>query len=80
MKQIFQLGETNRVVWKHYKLHLSISKFNQVSCGSESQSYYVPKIRNSLPFHKKTSENLKTVKDNIQNWNGSTYNCRMCQS
>ena len=28
----------------------------------------------------KSSENLKTFKDIIKNWNGSTCNCRMCQS
>ena len=28
----------------------------------------------------KSGENLKTFKDVIKNWNGSTCNCRMCQS
>ena len=80
MKQILQLGETNRLVWKQYKLHRSVSKVNQISCEEESQSYYVPKIWNSFLFHYKTSENLKTFKDIIKNWNGSTCNCRLCQS
>ena len=26
------------------------------------------------------SENLKTFKDIIKNWNGSAWNCRVCQS
>ena len=28
----------------------------------------------------KYSENLKASKDIIKNWNGSTCNCRVCQS
>ena len=80
MKQIFQLEETRKLVWKQYKPHLSVSKFNQISCGEESQSYYVPKILISLLFHGKTRESLKTFRDIIKNWNGSTCNCRVCQS
>ena len=80
MKQIFQLEETRKLVWKQYKPHLSVSKFNQISCGEESQSYYVPKILISLLFHDKTRESLKTFRDIIKNWNGSTCNCRVCQS
>ena len=78
MKQIFQLRETNRFR-NQYKLNLNVPKVNQVSYGEKSLGYYVPKIWNSLPFHVKTSENLKTFID-IKNWNGSTYNCRVCQS
>ena len=70
MKQIFQLEETNRTIQNQYKLNLRVPKVNQVS--------YVPKIWNSLPFHVKTSENLKTFKDIIKNWNGGTCNCRVC--
>ena len=80
MKQIFQLEETRKLVWKQYKPHLSVSKFNQISCGEESQSYYVPKLLISLLFHDKTRESLKTFRDIIKNWNSSTCNCRVCQS
>ena len=41
---------------------------------------YGPKIWNFLPFHVKTSENLKTFKNIIKNWNSSTCNCKVCQS
>ena len=79
MKQIFQLRETNRTVRNHYKLNLSVPKVNQVSYGEKRLRFYGPKIWNSLPFHVKTSKNLKTFED-IKNWNGSTCNCRVCQS
>ena len=72
MKQIFQLRETNRTVRNQCKLNLSVPKVNQVSYGEKSLRFYGPKICNSLPLHVKTSENLKTFKDIIQNWNGST--------
>ena len=75
MKQIFQLRETNRTVRNQYKLNLNVPKVNQVSYGEKRLRYYGPKIWNSLPFHVKTSENLKTFKDIIKNWNGSTCNC-----
>ena len=80
MKQIFQLRETNRTIQNEYKLNLSFPKVNQVSYGEKSLRYYGPKIRNSLPFHVKASENLKTFKDVIKNWNGSTCNCMVCQN
>ena len=80
MKQIFQLRETNRTVRNQYKLNLSVLKANQVSYGEKSMRFYGPKIWNSLPFHVKTSGNLKTFKDIIKNLNGSTCNCRVCQS
>ena len=80
MKQIFQLRETNRTVRNQYKLNLNVPKVNQVSYGEKSLRYYGPKIWNSLPFHVKTSENLKNFKDIIKNWNGSICNCRVCQN
>ena len=76
MKQIFQLRETNRTVRNQYRLNLCVPKVNQVSYGEKSLRFYGPKIWNSLPLHVKTSDNLKTFKDIIQNWNGSTCNCR----
>ena len=65
IKQIFQLEETRKLVWKQYKPHVSVSKFNHISCGEESQSYYVPKILISLLFHDKTRESIKTFRDII---------------
>ena len=80
MKQIFQLRETNRTVRNQRKLYLSVPKVNQVSYSEKSLRFYGPKIWNSLPLHVKTSENLKTFKDIIKNWNSSTCNSRVCQS
>ena len=62
------------------KQNLNVPKVNQASYGEQSLRYYGPKIWNSLPFHVKTSENLKTFKDIIKNWNGSTCNGRVCKS
>ena len=78
MKQIFQLRETNRTVRNRYKLNLSVPKVNQVSYGEKSLRFYGPKICNSLPLYVKTSENLKTFKNIIKNWNGRT--CNLSQS
>ena len=38
------------------------------------------KIWDTLPFHVKTSENLKTFKPIIKNWNSITFDSRVCQS
>ena len=81
MKQIFQLKETNRIVFRNqYELNLSVPKVNQVCYGEKSLRYYGSKIWNSLPFHVKTIENFKTFKIITKNWNGMTCNCRVCQS
>ena len=79
MKQIFSLRQTNRTVRNQYKLNISALKVNQVSYGEKSLRYSGPKVWNSLPFHVKTSENLKTFKDIVKNWNGSTCNCRVSE-
>ena len=78
MNQILKLRETNRTVRNQYELNLSVPKVSQVSYGAKSLRYYGPKIWNSLPFHVKTSENLKTFKDIIKNWDGSTCKCGKC--
>ena len=80
MKQIFKLREINITVRIQYKVNLIVPKANQVSYDENILRYYGPKIWNSLPFHAKTSENLKTLKDIIKNWNGITCKCRVCQS
>ena len=80
MKQIVQRRETNGTVRNQYKPNPNVPKVNQVSYGEKSLRFYGPIIWNSLPIHVKTSENLKTFKDIIKNWSGSTCNCRVCQS
>ena len=87
MKQIYKLRETKSSKSVQTKSQCSQSHMfpksksqSQVSYGEKSLRYYRSKIWNSLPFHVKTGEKLKTFEDIIKNWNGSTCNCRVCQS
>ena len=70
MNEIFKLRETSRAARSNYKLNLDEPTINQVNFGDKSLSYYGPKIWNSLPFHIKSSKNLKAFKNIIKNWNG----------
>ena len=79
LKQNIRLREADGTVLNQRKRNLSFPIVNQVSCGDKSLRYYGPKIWNSILFHIKTSENLKTFKGIIKNWNGSTCNCWVCQ-
>ena len=67
MNEIFKLRETSRAARSNYKLNLDEPTINQVN---KSLRYYEPKIWNSLPFHIKSSKNLKAFKNIIKNWNG----------
>ena len=58
MKQLFQLGETNKLVQTQ---DIHVPKVNQVSYGEKSLRYYGPKIWNSLPVLLRTSKNLKVL-------------------
>ena len=87
MKQIYKLRETKSSKSVQTKSQCSQSHMfpksksqSQVSYGEKSLRCYRSKIWNSLPFHVKTGEKLKTFEDIIKNWNGSTCNCRVCQS
>ena len=51
--------EVNRLMYRCIEIYKSINNINP-SQVKKSLRYYVPKIWNSLPFHVKTSENLKT--------------------
>ena len=80
MNEIFRLRFTNRTVRSQYRLKLDIPKVNQVSFGNKSIRYFGPKIWNFLAPHIKSCENLQTFKRFIKNWDGITYNCRVCKN
>ena len=83
-KETFEIGDklrvTNRMVRSQYRLNLEIPKVNQVSFGNKSIRSFGSKIWNSLPRHVKFCENLETFKRVIRNWDGITYNCRVCKN
>ena len=69
MKQILQLQETNRLVWTHYKLNLSIVKVNQVIMKNV---WDIMRLKSGTRFRFVSGlvKSLKTFKGIIQNWNG----------
>ena len=79
MKEIFKLRKTSRAVRSNYKLNLDVPTINQASFGDKSVRYYGPKIWNLRPFHIKSSENLEAFKNIINNWNGVSCKCKICQ-
>ena len=56
-----------------YKLNLSVPKTNQVCYGEKGWDIMGLKSEKYIA-------DLKTFKDIIKNWNGSTCNCEVCQS
>ena len=58
MNEIFELRKIDRAIQNQYKLNLEVPIINQVIFGAKSIRYLGPKIWNSLPFHKKSSESL----------------------
>ena len=62
MSDIFHLRLTDRPPRDKYKLNLEIPKNNQVKYGTRGLRVFGPKIRNSLPHHIKSAENLVTFK------------------
>ena len=79
MNEIFKLRKTSRAVCSNYKLNLDVPTINQFSFGDKSLRSYGSKIWNSLPFHKKSSENLEAFKNIIKNWIGVSCKCKVCQ-
>ena len=55
MNNIFKVKENKRLVSEQYKLNLETHEWNQVTFGAKSLKVYESKVRNSLPFHIKTS-------------------------
>ena len=79
MNEIFKLRKTSRAVRSNYKLNLDVPTINQASFGDKSVRYYGLKIWNLLPFHIKSSDNLEAFKYIINNWNGVSCKCKICQ-
>ena len=79
MNEMFELSKTNRAVRNQYKLNLEVPIINQVTFGAKSIRYLGPKIRNSLPFHIKSSESPTTFKRIIKNWDTVSCKCLICQ-
>ena len=59
MRDLFSLRETSRLAREKYMLNLNIPVHNQVTFGSKSLRVFGPNVWNSLPYHIKSSENLK---------------------
>ena len=60
-------------------MNMVIHEFNQVSYGWEEEiRTFGAKLRNSLPYHIKSSENLASFKRTIKHWNGERCLCKVC--
>ena len=77
LNNIFKVKENKGLVREQCKLNLETPEWNQVTFGVKSLKVYEPKVRNSLPFHIKTSENLIQFKSLIKNWNGNSCSCNL---
>ena len=80
MRDLFSLRETSRLVREKQLLNLNIPVHNQVTFGSKSLRVFGPKVWNSLPYHIKSSEILKSFKLIIKHWNGIRCNCKVCNT
>ena len=52
---------------------------NQTTDGSNSLVFIGPQIWNNLPREMKSTENMKTFKRQIKNWDGLSCRCSACQ-
>ena len=77
MNDLFKLSNTDKLTQEKYKLNLEIAKLNQATFGTKSLRSYGPKIWNALPYHIKTSDNLKSFKSIIKCWDGNHCTCRV---
>ena len=62
-----------------YKLNLEVPIKNQLTFEAKNIRYLGPKIWDSLPFHTKSSESLRTFKRIRKNWDTVSYKCPICQ-
>ena len=77
MKQIFILIESNRSVPEKYQLN--ISNYNEVTFGKKRLRIFGPIIWNSLPYHIKSSIDLKFFKAVIKTWDDVNWKCVICK-
>ena len=69
MNNIFEVKEDKRLVKEEYILNFETPKWNQVTFGAKILKVNGLKIKNSLSFNIKSSENLIIFKGLIKNWN-----------
>ena len=74
-----ELRKTKRAVRNQYKLNLEVFVINQVTFGAKSIRYFGPKIWNSLPFHIKSNEALKTFKRIVKTLGTVSWKCPICK-
>ena len=78
MDDIFKLRNADRLTREKHKLNLEIPKPNHATFGAKSLiRSYSPKIWNGLPYHIKTSENLKSFNAIIKYWDGNQSTSRV---
>ena len=79
LNNIFKVKENKGLVREQCKLNLETPEWNQVTFGVKRLKVYEPKVRNSLPFHIKTSKNLIQFKSLIKNRDGNSCSCTVCK-
>ena len=77
MNNIFKLKINGREVRDKYKWNLDIDKWNQKSFGYKNRKVLGPKIWNKLSYHVKSSENLDTFKNLLENRDGNLCKCNL---
>ena len=55
----FTVQETDRLTREQYRRNLNTTSKNQMTLGCKSLRIFGPKIWNKLPYHIKSSENVK---------------------
>ena len=66
MEEIFELRLCSWPVREQYKLNLNIPRKKQVAFGTKSLEILGLKIWNNLPYHVKSTENVKVFKELIE--------------
>ena len=79
INNIFKLKINGREVRDKYKLNLDIPKWNQKTFGYKSLNLLGPNIWKNLPYHVKSSENVDTFKNLLQNCDGNSCKCNLCK-
>ena len=77
---IFKLKINSREVRDKCKLNLDIPKWKQRTFGYKSLKVLGTKIWNNLPYHVKSSDNLDTLKNLLENWDGNLCKCKLCKN
>ena len=78
-QNIFTVKETDRLTREQYKLNLNTPSYNQMTFGYKSFRIFGPNIWHKLPYHIKSSKNLKSFKKLIKKWDGTSHSCKICE-